>query len=481
MSTPQIFKNWLENRDLEIREGRIRSAKRALLERLEAGPLPRNVATELAALCRRTGLFRHSLLLLHKYVRADRGSAQLATDAERVEYAGALAQIGAEEEALQLLHSIPDSGPAQALLFQAFALFTRWDYASAIPLLERYVARPDLSDYPRLIGKVNLAASLVAERRSEEASELISALLAEIGPEKVLLRGNLLEISAQGEIHRKNWKRAEALLDEAQSLLSGEDAPDFFFVEKWRSILSGLTAPGRAVFDKLREHAFERGHWETLRECDLYRGLALGDARPLERCYFGTPYASYRERILRMSGLELSRAHFDWSPIKSGPLLLDLRQPPELKPGQLIDRTLRFLASDFYRPRHWASLHASLFPDRHLNPITSANTVHQAIKRTRKWLDENAPGVGILEIDGCYRLTTSKPGSIRVEAQVKSGHEIRIEQLHKSGQSEFSARDAASIWDVEKHTALRLIKEFLAKGRLTQTGSGPATRYLLAP
>jgi len=55
------------------------------------------------------------------------------------------------------------------------------------------------------------------------------------------------------------------------------------------------------------------------------------------------------------------------------------------KPAQLIDRTLRALAKDIYKPQTWASLHAAIFPERFINPETSNDVIHQAILRSRKW------------------------------------------------------------------------------------------------
>jgi len=47
----------------------------------------------------------------------------------------------------------------QSLLYRAFALFAHWDYAKAVEPLELFVKEKDISDYDRLVGKLNLGSA----------------------------------------------------------------------------------------------------------------------------------------------------------------------------------------------------------------------------------------------------------------------------------------------------------------------------------
>jgi hypothetical protein len=483
------FAVWTQLQEERIRAGRIRGVRASLAERIEKRSiesLPRAQTVEVAALCRRTGLRLEALMLLHRVVRPSGRASAPATDVEKVEYAGSLAQIGAEDEALELLASVRGNGPPNALLFTAFAHFSRWEYDRAIPLLQRYGASASITPYQRLVGRVNLAASLVIERRLDEGDALIEELLASAPSEALLLRGNLLEIAAQAELRRRRLPRARARIEQAHELLAAGGGPDHFFVEKWRAILSGFAAPAaraEAHFEGLRQRAFALGQWETLRECDLYQGLALGQEAWLERAYFGTPFPRYRERVRAESGREFAAGHVDWSASGTGrkpKVALDLTAPPDLKPGQVVDRLLRTLASDFYRPQHWVRLHAQVFAGRALNPRSSATVMHQAIRRARQWLQTHASQVEIEERSSCYRLKFPASAAIRIPAARLTPLDVRLAELRASGLSEVSARQAAEIWNLAKPSALRLIQELQDSGALVLTGSGPATRYRLS-
>ena len=483
IETSHSFKEWIAARDQAIRAGATAETRALLLRRIGDRfnePLAREQTLDLARLCRRTGLYLQSILLLHRYVRPSSRNPLPPTLPELTEYAGALAQIGAETEALEILRTLPSDSPPETLLFAAFAHFTRWEYSQAIPYLRKFISHPAATVYQRLIGQVNLAASLVIERQSKEATELLKKILLEAPPENRLLRGNLLEISAQNEIQQRNLPQAGSNLEEAARIFASGDLTDQFYLKKWQTILDSFSLKGnlrKNQFSELRALSKKLGHWETLRECDLYEGLEKSKRSHLERCYYGTPFRNYRERIRSESAFNFDRASYDWSPHQKGKPLLDLSESSERKLGQIVDRLLKILASDFYRPLHWVSLHAQLFPGQFLNPRSSATVIHQAVKRTRQWLVKHAPEVELLEISSSYFLTSQRPGSIRVLSNSKPSAEVRIDQLSKLGSKDHSARQCAEAWGIEKHTANRLINEMIAQGRLSRIGSGPGTRY----
>src|SRR5947208_1011561 len=129
----------------EIRAGRGAEAQRAL-ESLSPAGVPRAKLAQVAALARRAGLHAAAVRLLNPVVRPLGGRASDATPRELAEYAASLTFLGAAEEAAILLRGIAEP-PAEASLFEAFALFAQWDYAGAIPRLVEYLAHDSLGAY----------------------------------------------------------------------------------------------------------------------------------------------------------------------------------------------------------------------------------------------------------------------------------------------------------------------------------------------
>ena len=142
------FNEWMASRDVEIRIGSIAKVRDQLLRRIEIRlreAIPRQQIAPLASLCRRTGLYFESTLLLHRYLRPEPYETVRPTPEEKVEYAGALAQMGDETEALEILNGIQPGESASALFFSAFARFARWEYEATIPLLEQFISHRSIT------------------------------------------------------------------------------------------------------------------------------------------------------------------------------------------------------------------------------------------------------------------------------------------------------------------------------------------------
>jgi len=262
--------------------------KHALIEQVAArfgNPIPREHATSVAALCRGTRLYLYALLILHRFVRPSARVLDSPSESEIVEYAGSLAQSGAEKEALDLLKNINADKNPNANLFTAFALFAQWEYEAAVPHLKNYVAHSKITDYQRLIGRVNLVAALVIARRGSEASLLLHDLLRKNGPNEMkLLQANLFEIQAQHHLYQRRVSEAEISIHNAKKL------SDSFYTLKWDLILSVFRTHKRTHLELLKKLSHEQRNWETLRENDLYEGIIFDDSKLLERSYYGTPF-----------------------------------------------------------------------------------------------------------------------------------------------------------------------------------------------
>jgi hypothetical protein len=440
-----------------------------------------------------------ALRVLNPIVRPSARKQGNPTGEEKAEYAASLTRAGAVSEALTILETIDPTAVPTALLYESFALVTQWRYTETIPLLERYLASKGLSDYQRLVGQVNLAAAMVAERRHEDARPMLDALAEETRRLGLsLLHGNSLELSAQNAILAKRWRDAEAFLGRAEAALAKSGGLDELFVRKWRAVLSLLRDGGAiavAALEYVRGEALARRHWETTRECDLFLAIGCRDEKLALALYFGTPYPAYRARIqVELGGrLQLPETYeWDLADPRWGQPSVQHRKTTQIdllvragdkgngfKAGQLLHRLLLFLSRDFYRPARVASIHAEVYPDEYFNPVSSPTRVHQIVKRLKQSLERAAVPIAIVEDQGTYRLRATTPCRLLLPGIApKSRADALLDRLKaRAGDREFSATEAAAWLSLSPRTTLRLLTAAVSSGACRRTGAASAVRY----
>jgi hypothetical protein len=475
-----------------IRSGQGDLARQGI-RRLTPENLTRPERLQLASLARRVSLPEIGIRLLRPIVRPPGRRATQATDGERAEYAADLIRIGASTEALQLLDGVDTSRAPEALLFRAFGFIAQWNYAEAIEPLNRYVHAPALTDYQRLVGLTNLATSLFCESRHEESSRIAETLLHETEARGLsLLHGTVLELSAQNAIYASQWREAEKFLKLASGSLADSAALEAFFVRKWRAVMKLLRrGPGREALqglDRIRTEGAKLQHWETVRDCDLFRAAATEDETQAVHLYFGTPFPGFRKRILAEFArpIEIPESYV-WTGTRpldaTGGVSLDLVEPDSdgLKPGQLLHRLLLALSSDFYQPARLAALHATLFPGEHFHPVYSPGKMHQAMKRLRAFLASHAREIVLEEQFGRYRLVfgAGSASALRLPLQKPGGTvDARLLKLRvRFDDSAFSAGDAAAVLGVSPRMAVRALTSAVSTNALSRQGRGRATFY----
>ena len=163
---------------------------------------------------------------------------------------------------------------------------------------------------------------------------------------------------------------------------------------------------------RFRVDAVGKEHWETVRECDSFRAIVCKDKALLLKVYFGTPYQSYRQRLLKDFGESVVIPEsFVWQigeGSKLGKREYDVfRAVPELKPGQLKYRLLRTLASDFYRPFRVTHLFSEVYPTDCFRLHGSASRIHEGVKVLRLWLKGHRLPLLISERRGQYQLAST--------------------------------------------------------------------------
>ena len=263
----------------------------------------------------------------------------------------------------------------------------------------------------------------VLKRRHVPAEALLRGLLHETSVRKLwLLLGNSLELSAANFVMQRELGKAGAMLEKAERLLERSATSGEFFVRKWQAIRAlGLAPSDESAWrpvEGIREEARERGHWETIRDCDRFLALFTADTSLATHVWFGTPYGGFRSRLVADfgTGLVLPRS-YRWRLGKEEGAAprIDLRTGEidggrgTLKTGTSIHRLLLALAADFYRPFRIASLHFTLFSDRFFDPQSSLHRVHGQVRLLRAWLAEHGLPLEVRHEKGYYRLGARRP------------------------------------------------------------------------
>lgn len=482
-----------------IVSGRSDAAKRAIREAMKKPVRERADRLRMANLARRVGLPIVSLRLLNALVRPTSKQPEVATPEEKAEYAAALTFIGASEESIVLLESLPHDTVPQSLLFEAFAYFSRWEYRAAIPLLREYILSSKITDYQKLVGRVNLLAALVFEELYKECETLQAQILDEAKRGGyTLLYGNTLELAAQVAIFQRNFTGADETLKQAREVFSQADSLDSFFVKKWSSILALMkkkSAESRAAVIEVRNDALTRHHWETVRECERFLAVEYADVDLMKKVYYGTPYSPYRERLVRdfqrQSKVKLTLPDtfsFELEGPKGPRLEVDVadgtfiykEKPLQLKVGQALHRLLVSLSSDLYRPLRVAVAHHYLYPDEYFHPLSSPHRVYEVVRRLKGWFQKKHLPLHVEERTGFYELKTRSAATLvlpRAAALSERKDSLSRILFATWKREKFSANDAAASLKISRRSVLRVLEKACQDGVLEREGKARATKY----
>ncbi|MBX3016254.1 MAG: hypothetical protein KF767_00075 [Bdellovibrionaceae bacterium] len=477
------FQALLRECDEHIRQGRDEKAHR-LLRELEISKLPRSLQRDFANLCRRSGLLSQGLRILTPLVREE-----IASEAERAEYAMLLQRSGAVTEALGVLQKLDPQKDPQILLFQAFCHFNEWNYEAALPLLHRYLEFP-LADYPRLIARVNLVACLLTLHQWEAAAHEIERAFAE-AENAGRLRGNLHELRAQWHLGRGRFSDARKDLVQAQAILGGIQNEDLLFVRKWNAVIDLKEKTESDAMKIVLRDAEKASDWETAREARLFLLTDHFDHDAYLELLVGTPFTGYRARIQsRLDRTDLPELPSRWRWGAPDSAALDLAtgelhgmtrtvRPPTAKCLQLIEA----LSQDLFRPQRLATLFGRLFPREHFDIFSSPQRVHQILRRTRRWLSENDLPLQIEESGGQFRLR--KPDRfaliLTLSREPRDNQRRLLQRLERDFGTEpyFTGPEAAARLGISESLMKRVLAWGVAQKRLRRQGRGSGTTYSL--
>jgi len=465
-----------------LREGKGSSVVHALSS-LNVRQIPRSDRRPLAILARRANLVSLGLRILSPVVHAERNSYRPdVREEEWAEYGILLCQIGSRQEGLKILNKIRAVEFPDALLYRAFCHFNQWEYREALPLLEEYCRHPKLTPYQRAIGAINLVLANASCGNDDFAFHELEKLQAQFKMDNYSrLLANSIELKAQIEIKRGRYSEAHACLEQASQILSEDITSDQLFVEKWKSVLRSIKTKDPQHLHRFRKTAQEKGGWESVRECDFYLYKLQFDEPIFQFLYFGTPFESYRKRLLEIAHSDPGTEYL----LGTGASLFELRSgefngQTGLNLGKKIHQFLALMLSDFYKPFQLGSVFSRVFPGENFNIFSSASRVHQLVFRTRKILKESQLPLSIIERDGCYHFHLAPGCRIRIHRDIEVGGSelVTLAMLRELFQEQiFSARQVRESLGLPVSSLARILRYGLSKGMLSQQGSGPKTRY----
>lgn len=401
-----FYKNFLNEMEQSIRSGDLAVAREKLQKSLEDTSLTsqRDKRLELAGFCRRLGLPLAGITLLRKEVRPSSRKGAHATEEEKIEYAGNLIRLGLTAEARNILTQIDKSKIPRGYLFEAFCDVSHWDFQASIAPLKLLISSPLAEDYDRDVSRLNLLIAYVETDEYEKSFGLARELEKDFQRKNhTFLYSTVLEAMATLHYKAADYASARRVAQIAKRKLHDQLGIDAFLLHKIEVLTEVALYPKKLnqCMLSLKREASRLGHYESLRDVDFYIARFTQNEKKLKFLYFGTPYTSYRQKILKSMSLTTA----PWTSYQiQVPFRLSSRAKNcidltsgkwngklWLKKSHLLHRLQTILFSDFYRPLSTMSLYNQLYPESFFNPNSAPNQIHQATYQLNQaWSKLNA-------------------------------------------------------------------------------------------
>lgn len=476
MLNEQAYQEQLKQWDTWIREGQ--AAKVGILCRqLNHKKIPRSLLLEYAQIARRVGAPDLIILWLRSIIYSTKSLEQKATLQEKAMYGLGLLRLGAFGEAEKILNSVDPRLDPQVYFYKASLYINQWAYKKAVPLLKKYIKHPDIPLYQKLVGRLNLCASLVSLEKYQLAELEISRLMKYLdrGGHQ-LLKGNLLEIRAQLYYVKGEISLALQSLEQSQQLLKHANKM-ILFVEKWKILTSLKAKPNDPQLllglQQLIEKARQAKEWEIIRDCDLHLAQYQKDGALFLKVYWGSLFKDYKEKVKKLSASKWTESsYYDWGESDSS-RALDL---VALAPTKLLRSLFFILTREFYRPLRTTEILGYLYPENHYNASSDPIKLQRLIQRARQWLVKNNIPVCIQSYRNSYKLELTSAARIRITAGLSAEAVSYIPKDFKSRKS-FSTKDWAQAQKISRRTAQRQIQYHISLGQIQAFSFGPSSRF----
>lgn len=491
----------IKNVDELIKQGQVNEARRVLWA-VSPKDIPRKYIVPVARLTRRTRMNYFTLRVLKPVIKTDHLFSGYSTEEELALFAGALVRVGARNQGIKILSELEAHRNPDVLMFQVDAYFSEWNYKAAIPLLKKYLEFEQLSDYQILVGKLNLAASLVFEGLNGQAQDLLAVLRAEFKSKNYrLLYANSLELSAQVSLAQKKFSLASNQLELASKILKNESSSYGFFLMKWKTISDLIQFPNnKNVIEKIRllkEESKKINDWESLRQIDFFNSISAQNEKLFLHLMIGTPYVNYRSILRKKYGseVELPKSYqFQITDKERLPLSdeiaftinkahsLNIRDGKtdkcSLSYGQLPHRLLMLLTKDFYRPLSVGEAFSLLYANEYFDPISSPERIRNLVSRINVWFKKSKIPLFVQSEFQMLHLVSKSQMILEVatENTVLNKNNLLLAKLYQQVQKNWFTSSALAIaLNISQRSSQRLIH---ANSNLFETqGTGQNQRY----
>jgi hypothetical protein len=430
-----------------------------------------------------------------------------------VEYAWALAEVGALRESLRRLEALlaTDDPPVATFLLRARLCFMAWDFEGAGTWLHRHATHASLDGVQKIMSAVHEAdAVLTVPGDARAVLARLSKLALKLEREREPLFATRAWLAtAQGLFMRGRGAEAHAALERSRPQVERVLADRLTALwSAWEVLTRPRPDPGdlRRVLTRL-EAADAAG------KCRFTRFLlcrALGDAAGERECLWGalTPDFWRLAASWKLAPSEGATDQSAWDriprdtdgrrPAGTGPLLDLTALPAE---GALTApvrdshgaRALRILASECLAPTPLGTLHELLYLSQNFDPWYSPPRIHQVIRRLRRWLESQKLPLAVVHSRGGYRMVATGPCVIRLPLPVSQRDQAEAPAfppgaerrwalwLAACGDRTFRAQDYAQAVGVSARQAQLDLRRSVALGRAKREGAARAARYRLCP
>lgn len=500
MTKKPLKKNKLDTGALDqlIREGKLGLAREQLIA-ISIKSVARDQVLEISNLARRLNMPKLMIKFLKPIVRNTFKNKAPATNPEIALYATALSRLGVFTEAEKLLKTLTTKTLPEAILYSAMNDMFQWDYVSPIPKLKKYVQAKTISEYERLVGYLNIAASYIWNMQWEDGRATVQTIQDEINQSADptrhrLIHGYSFELLAEMSILQNDFAQGDLYLSKAQEYLQGSKSRYEFFIKKWKTISETLQSKDPkndlSSLRLIRSEAIALKDWETYRDCEFYEAVAQRDQDLFLKVYHGTPYESFRQRISNIYKPEFSlnqKVNWNLTPVanlRSGEIEstvkinADVFQSLESTP--LLSHLFLLLCNDFYRPLDFGLLVSKLYPDEYFNPESSPQKAWQIVDRLRTWFKQSNLPLDIeIHEDSCQLIATEScqipVHDIRELIASDDGQVIKMASHFQN--RPFAAQDVSELFGISKRSAQNLCQKCLKSKKIVQTSAGRTTRY----
>jgi hypothetical protein len=493
------FQNLIQEMDSAIKQGNIRHAK-GQLNAINFRKAPREHWVPLSNLARRCQMPGLIMKWLNPIIRPLKPNNIIPTPSELALYGNALTRIGSFIESKEVLDSIDPIKDEQIYFYRALLAIQQWQYADAIPNLESYIKQTNVSSYQKLVGSLNLAASLTALGDFKSSTFYLGEIL-NLSEENKLIKSNALEIQAQNYFYAGNLKAAKQSLNDSLALTS--DSSQFYsvFKKKWLFVIELFEDKSKktnqAKIDNFKEYCRKEQDWESLRDIDFFLAMKTRDEFRFLNVYYGTSLPGYKEQLRRRYQYDFDlpddfgvvwSEYFD-QPIHDWPRF-DLAsctfgQKQDQVSTPKLRELFRFLISDIYRPFSFGEVLNHIYPDEYYNIVSSPAKLNRLIQRLRYEISEMGMPLNLEVSHNKLKFVPLAPilflscEKRNIKPLEDSLFDEYKKLLNHFGARSFTAIEAGVVLKTSQRSARRALNGLTKVDKLKVNKFGVKTTYLL--